>query len=80
MEAAGIEGTARTAEALTAQALTANEANVSSLCLHCEGTFRPGIALTDNLLRRVAELWPSLPPSIKRAVYTMCVEAVLLGD
>ena len=80
VEAAGIERTAQFPQAHTEAVLRTSMGGVSALCLHSEGTFRHGIASSDNLLRRVVELWPSLPPSIKRAVYATCVEAVLLGD
>ncbi len=79
MQAAGIKGTAPAPEALAEQSATTIEPPLPALCLHGEGTSGHNVASTDAL-HRTAELWPSLPPSIKRTVYSRCVEAVLLGD
>jgi len=75
-----MEGTARASEAIAEQAVTTIEPGLSALCLHGEGTSGHKLALTDNTLHRIVELWPSLPPSIRQAVYALCVDAVWMGD
>lgn len=80
MEAAGIEGTAHSSKIVAVEALRQTGQELSALCLHGDDTSCRGEASSDTVLRRINELWPSLPSSIKRALFAMCVDAVLLGD
>lgn len=80
MEAAGIEGTARQSEPFEEYDLTTNDPNLSALCLHGEDIVSHNIATTDKMLRRIIELWASLPPSIQQAIYARCIDAALLAD
>lgn len=77
---AGIERTAWASETITQPKITTREQTVSALCLHRDDISGRVLASADKTLSRVVDLWPSLPPDIKQAVYAMCVRVEMLRD
>jgi hypothetical protein len=80
VEAAGIEREDAFLKSVVSHELTNSPAEVSALCLHGDRSTCQSLAANDNELKRIFELWPSLPEPTKRTIYTLCINAVLLGE
>ena len=78
VEAAGIEREDAILQRVSSQELANSPAEASALCLHGDRSKCHSLAANDIELSRVIELWPSLPKSVKRTIYTFCEEADFL--
>jgi hypothetical protein len=80
VEAAGIEREDPMLQPVLLKELTDLPVEVSALCLHGERTTCQPLAANDNELNLIIELCPSLPEPTKGTIYTLCIDAVLLGE
>jgi hypothetical protein len=80
VEAAGIEREDPILQRVISPELTNSPIEVSALCLHGERSTCQSLAVNDNELNCVIELWPTLPEPTRRTIYALCIDAKLLGD
>jgi hypothetical protein len=80
VEAAGIEPETPISQSDAGIGLTESSPDVSALCLQSNGTSCQHLALLDDQLSHVIELWPSLQAETRKTIYAICIDALLLRD